>query len=150
MKWRRKPQPSNLVNHAERELALSGLVDPNEPYDVMLADAVMAHVRLFAAQGHSGMSAPITVSLLEKLLRFEPLGPLTGDDSEWVPLDYAPDLAAQNKRCGRVFRRADGTAYDTEGRVFEDTDGSRWTNIDSRVEVTFPYVPSTEVVMRNE
>lgn len=132
---------SNLIAHAERELGNAGLAG-DDGYDGMLVEAVMQHVKLFADQGHSGMSAPFTIGLLERLLRFEPLTPLTGADDEWCPLDYAPDIVAQNVRCGRVFRRADGTAYDIEGRVFVDPDGDTYTGPGSRVDIEFPYTPT--------
>lgn len=132
---------SNLMAHAERELGNAGLAG-DDGYDGMLVDAVLAHVRLFVDQRHSGFSAGMTVQILERLLQFEPLSPLTGADDEWVPLDYGPDIAAQNVRCSHVFRRADGTAYDGEGRVFIDPDGDHLIGAGSRVDVTFPYTPT--------
>ena len=49
-------------------------------------------------------------------------------------------------RCGRVFKeKATGRVYDIDGRVFRDATGC-FTNSESRVEVTFPYVPKTEIV----
>jgi hypothetical protein len=132
---------SNLIAHAERELGNVGLAG-DDGYDGMLVEAVLQHIKLFADQGHSGLSAAMTVGLLERLLRYEPLSPLTGADDEWVALDYGPDVAGQNVRCSHVFRRADGTAYDAEGRVFIDPDGDYLTGAGSRVEVTFPYTPT--------
>lgn len=39
-----------------------------------------------------------------------------------------------------MFKEKDGTAYNIEGKVFSD-DGEVWyTNGDSRVNITFPYV----------
>ena len=39
-----------------------------------------------------------------------------------------------------MFKEKDGTAYDIDGKVFSD-DGEVWyTNRNSRVNVTFPYV----------
>src|SRR3546814_11262809 len=52
----------------------------------------------------------------------------------------------QNKRCPHVFRDKDGTAYDIDGKVFVEESGGSYTNRDSRVEVSFPYVPHTEYV----
>lgn len=133
---------SAIVQHIQREL-------PNADDDTMQA-ILNRHVlnmgRLFALEGHSGFSANVTINMLERLLRFEPLGPLTGEDSEWIELDYGPDMAAQNKRCSHVFKRADGTAYDIDGRIFREPDGTCFTNGSSRVEVTFPYHPTHEYV----
>ena len=44
--------------------------------------------------------------------------------------------------------KENGEAYDGEGRIFRDPDGSCFTSIDSRVPVTFPYVPKREYVDR--
>jgi len=138
---------TNLIDHAERELAAIGLDDPeNDCYNGLTRNAVLEIIRVFADQGHSGMSASIVTSMVEKLMRYEPLGPLTGSDDEWVQLDYAPEIAAQNKRCGHVFKRADGTAYDNNGRVFREPDGSCYTGRGSSVDITFPYTPTVEYV----
>ena len=138
---------SNLTDHARRELAF--LLDSDDEMDKEMGACVLRLIEVFAEQGHSGFSATYCVGLTEKLMRFEPLGPLTGADDEWCVLDYAPDTAAQNKRCGRVFKRSDGTAYDIEGRIFRDPDGSYYTNSESRVEVTFPYTPTRVYVDRS-
>ena len=61
----------NIMRHAERELG--------EGFDIELQEILL----VFSSQGHSGMSAGITTSLVEKLMRYEPIGPLTGEDSEW-------------------------------------------------------------------
>jgi len=86
------------------------------------------------------------------LAMFEPIVPLTGEDWEWTLLDYGVDPKWQNKRCGRVFKDADGRAYDIDGIVFyewfEDENHERhkshFTGKESRVYVTFPYTPTTE------
>ena len=87
------------------------------------------------------------MSLISVLLP-EPLTPLTGESGEWLVHDYDDRMYAQNKRCGRVFQRRDGTAYDIDAVVFRDPDGSCWTNSDSHRDVAFPYTPRTEVVDR--
>lgn len=134
---------SNYLKHLEREW---GVVFPeaDEMQDLMKR-CVIDLTAVFASQGHSGFSAGYATNLLEKVLRFEPLGPLTGAEDEWGE-PYSNDGAQQNKRCGRVFRDADGRAYDIEGRVFVEASGAAYTNRDSRVYVTFPYVPTTERV----
>ena len=105
-------------------------------------------IEVFAEQGHSGFSAAYCVGLTEKLMRFEPLGPLTGADDEWVDVAEESGYALyQNKRCGHVFKTA-GEAYDIQGKIFRDPDGSTWTNGDSRVPVVFPYTPSSVTVDR--
>ena len=133
---------SNLLAHAEHELML--LRDGEEPDEMQreMEGCITSIIRQFAEQGHSGFSAGYAVSCLEKLLRFEPLRPLTGAGDEWI--EVGPGVF-QNKRCSHVFKE-DGRAYDIDGRVFEEPDGVRFTSGDSRVYVEFPYSPKTEIV----
>lgn len=136
---------SNLVRHAEVELAAAGLVGPDAQYEGMVAEAVLELVRVFAKHGHSGYSASIVRKVFAKVAGFEPLCPLTGADDEWCEVG---DGLFQNKRCSHVFKE-NGIAYDSEGRIFRDPDGTTWQNRDSRVAVTFPYTPSAEIVDRD-
>lgn len=125
-------QEGGLMRHAESELGTD--------MDIELRE--LLHV--FALQGQSGFSAAIAAELLGKLLRFEPIGPLTGEPDEWV--EVGPGVH-QNRRCSRVFKQADrfnGQAYDLDGIVWEEPDGGRFTNWESMVPVVFPYTPKTE------
>ena len=131
-----------LLAHAEAELDTVGMTADSTGMNKMMREHILRMVRAFADEGHSGFSSAYAASLLQKLFRFEPLAPLMGDASEWVEVS---DNLWQNKRCGRVFRDADG-AYDIDGRVFRDPDGLCYTNGASRVAVTFPYTPTTEYV----
>lgn len=122
----------NLMAHAESELG-PGM-------DIELRELLL----VFSSQGHSGGSAAITADLVGRLLRYEPIGPLTGEPDEWVEVGEG---MYQNRRCGRVFKQADrfnGQAYDLDGIVWEDPDGGRFTNAKSMVPVVFPYTPVTE------
>lgn len=135
----------SLVAFAEHELSLI----PEDEGDEMQSEmnkCILDIVKIFADQGHSGMSAAYAIGALEKLLRFEPLKPLTGDDSEWTEVT---DGTFQNKRCPHVFKE-DGKAYDIEGKIFRDPDGCCYTSSDSRVYITFPYTPTREYVDRPE
>lgn len=133
---------SNLEAFAESEMKRAGLYDKDSDYGGMLAEAVMKMVKVFADEGHSGMSAPMAISIFQKVARFEPLTPLTGADDEWMEVG---DDTFQNVRCSHVFKK-NGKAYDIEGKVFREPDGGCYTSGDSRVPVTFPYTPKTEYV----
>lgn len=134
---------SNLVKHAERELELLGMgPDTEDGMNRMMREHILTMVRTFADEGHSGFSASYALGVLTKVLDFEPVTPLTGEDDEWTVLGYSDDMAAQNNRCGHVFRRADGTAYDSTGRIFRYPDGGCFTGRGSRVDITFPYTPT--------
>lgn len=143
VRWGLDLQPEgNLVSHARQELEIAGWFEPDVFYGEMMGQAVIDLQKLFAMEGHSGMSAGLATSLFEKTSRFEPLTPLTGEDSEWT--DVA-DGVFQNKRCSHVFKE-NGEAYDINGRIFRDSDGACFTNGKSRVPVNFPYTPTSEYV----
>lgn len=140
----------NLMQHARKEMALlrGPETEPDEMQDA-IDKCVFDIVEIFEEQGHSGSSAPYVISCLEKILRFEPITPLTGSDEEWD--DNCRDGILQNNRCSRVFKEvATGETYDIHGRVFVEPDGSAYTSRDSRVAVQFPYRPSTEYVKVGE
>jgi len=141
----------SLLAHAEAELEAAGYrADDLEdgPNKWMRAN-VLDLLRVFAGQGHSGHSAPYCIDLFEKLARYQPLTPLTGVDEEWNDVsEMSGKPMWQNKRCSRVFKGADGRAYDIDGKVFRDPDGGCFTNAESRVYVAFPYIPTTKIVDR--
>ena len=131
---------TELVRHVRSEV---GRIDR----DVALNCTNIA--RVFSLEGHSGCSASIVIPWIEKALLWEPIAPLTGDSDEWVEVyqDTATGYPLwQNKRCSRVFKEADGKSYDVSGIVFRDPDGACYTNVKSRTEVVFPYLPSTTYV----
>lgn len=150
---------SNYVNHAMLEFRAAGWLDENNKFNDGMQEAICQHVlkllAVFAEEGHSGSSAPYAINLFEKLAKFEPVVPLTGEDWEWFEHDGG---YFQNKRCGHVFKQADrfdGQAYDIDGKIFWnwarfEEDGSvfksYYTSKDSFVPITFPYTPKREYV----
>lgn len=109
---------------------------------------ILQIVQMFAEQGHSGFSANYAISLIEKLLRYEPLTELTGNENEWTKLECIDDGCYQNKRCSRIFKDEGGQAYDLEGKIFSEDGGKSWfTCKDSKVYIDFPYIPHTEEVI---
>jgi hypothetical protein len=134
-----------LVSHAEQELKLLSDGEPDEMQEAMNRH-ILGMVKLFSEEGHSGFSASYAVGLLEKLLRYEPLTPLTGADEEWTEIDGGPGMRWQNKRCSHVFKGDDGRAWDGEGRIFREPNGSCYTGKGSQVYIEFPYTPAREYV----
>lgn len=145
----------SFKSHAEHELFLIGLGPDCDGMNKVMRDHILKMIEVFADEGHSGFSASYAVSILEKLLKFEPITPLTGNDDEWMDIGHD---TYQNIRCGRVFKRKGEGAYDIEGRVFYDEivdeNGkpykSYFTCFESRTPVTFPYVPKTEYLPSND
>lgn len=134
----------NYQRFARREFIAAGY-DPSEKDgpNRWIQDNVLDMLRVMSMQGHSGSSAPFLSGYFNKLSRFEPLTPITGDASEWVDVG---DGMWQNARLSSVFKEADGRAYRYDGRVFREPSGACFTNGDSRVYIEFPYVPTREYV----
>ena len=107
---------SNLVKHAKKELELAGLFDKDSDYDGMLGESALEIVKVFAKQGHSGFSAEVTTQLVEKLMRYEPLTPLTYEPDEWNDVSKESGSPMwQNKRKSSVFSKDGGkTHYDID------------------------------------
>ena len=130
----------SLISHAKFEMRK--MLDSEEDINREMGNNVLELIQTFADQGHSGMSAGFCVSLFKTLANFEPLGPITGEDDEW---NEVSEGCFQNRRCSHVFKQ-DGRAYDINGKVFREPNGCCFTNGDSRVPVTFPYIPKTEYI----
>lgn len=143
--FQKKPE-SHLIAHAKREFLAMGYEPPSStsPADpnLWIQQNILELLKVFADQGHSGFSASYCIDLFTKLARYEPLCPLSGADDEWVDVGHGLE---QNKRCSKVFRQ-DGKAYNIDGKVFMLPDGGTYTSAESRVYITFPYMPKTEYV----
>lgn len=135
----------SFIDFAKSELDAIGMrEDSGDEMNRAMRTHILKMVEAFDEEGHSGFSASYAVSVLSKLLRFEPLSPLTGEDSEWNLISEKDDCY-QNRRCHHVFKDRDG-AYDIQGKVFVGENGSQFTNYESRVWITFPYTPKIEFV----
>lgn len=110
------PETSNLVAHAKRELSLAGIDNADSDYGGAIATAVTELVTTFASQRHSGCSAQITIEILNRLLRYETLTPLTDNPGEWQSVSqHFNEPMWQNIRSPKHFSRDGGkTYYDVE------------------------------------
>lgn len=115
--WDRKlvasAMDSNLTHHALVELSIIGYPnqrDEDASYNKLMTDSIMNLVTLFADQGHSGHTAAYSIELLGKLLKFEPLSPITSSSEEWVHV--GPELW-QNTRNSKCFSKNGGVTYYT-------------------------------------
>jgi hypothetical protein len=103
---------SGLVSYAQDELNRAGLFDEDSDYNGMLGNAALEIVKVFSKQGHSGFSAEVVTQLVEKLMRYEPLSPLTYEPSEWNDVSEASGAPMwQNRRKGTVFSTDGGKTY---------------------------------------
>ena len=128
----------NLLEHAKYELSLLRGDGPDDTQDEMDSH-ILRMVEEFAKEGHSGFSASYANGLLSRLLKYEPITPLTGEDSEW---NGAGDGLLQNNRCSYVFKDLEsGEAYNIQGNVFRNQYGCCFTSKYSAAPVVFPWSP---------
>ena len=109
---------SNLVEHAEYELKLAGLLDKDSDYDGMLGKAVLELVKVFSKQGHSGFSAYQTLQIFNEVASYKPLSPIGVSKDEWMDVtEHTADGKGmwQNRRRSTTFSRDGGkTWYDID------------------------------------
>lgn len=135
----------DLIEYARNELDIMCPPDENgrkEPMQEAIEKNIMDIVRMFADQGHSGMTASYVLGILGRVMKYKPLTPLTGADDEWRDVSFGKSQCEQNIRYCSVFRdnHDNSTAYDVSAKVFSNNGGRSWyTSIESRVPITFPY-----------
>lgn len=94
----------NLVDHAKRELALLG---NEEDFNQSIIKAVEA----FSDFGHSGGSASFAIPMLNDLLQFKNLSPLTDDPAEWMQVEMGEENCWQSCRNPEAFSNDGGKTY---------------------------------------
>ena len=95
---------SRELERIENELKLAGYrldfdkdeIESEDDYTQAIGNSVYELCKLFAEQGHSGMSASLTLCLLTKLLGGGTLTPLTNNPDEWECI--TPDHPASGGR----------------------------------------------------
>lgn len=112
---------SNLVEHAERELALCGQTAEDPDYAKSIVEAVRAFTTYY---GHSGGSASIAIDQLTRLLRHENLAPLTSDPADWMDRsEQTGHPLWQNRRNSKYFSDDGGqTWYGIDGQALPGAD----------------------------
>lgn len=110
---------SPLVAHARRELALMG-------EDQWITDGLCKVVAAFAEMGHSGFSAAHCAAYLDRLLRCQPLTPLTDDPAEWQDRSEISGTPLwQNIRDSRAMSTDGGRTYTLVDEEPQDSDSGQ-------------------------
>lgn len=94
-------QPSNLVDHARKELSLVET-------DPWIIEGICNVIQAFADMGHSGGSASIVIPMINDLLQYKNLYPLTDDPAEW---NEVGQNMWQNSRNSEAFSTDGGKNY---------------------------------------
>lgn len=125
------------VEHAKDELERAGLFDKDSDYGGMLAKAVMAIMKVFSKQGHSGFSAGMCRELFHKLSNFETLTPITNDPDEWQDISEmcSGKPMWQNKR---------------DPRMFSEDGGKTWYNVEELEETKLHDIKTGSLVYLND
>jgi len=96
---------SNLVEHARTELELIG----EEPETI---EGYLKVIQAFADMGHSGGSASVAIPVVNELLQFHNLKPLTDGPDEWNNVSEQSGYEMwQNRRNSEAFSHDGGTTY---------------------------------------
>lgn len=125
-----------LVAHAKRELdiILNQAKKEGNEEDIHMQEVfnkgIIDIIQTFSDCGHSGFSASMAIKYLDRLLRFQPLMPLTLEDDEWaeVGIQHIGDnqiKVYQNKRASNVFKQAD--RFDGKPYCIDGPDGQMVT-----------------------
>lgn len=105
---------SNLLAHAARELELAGVEDDVRP-------SILGAISAFNAYGHSGGSASVCIHILNELLQYKNLSPLTNNSFEWNEVG----TAMGGEEVWQSTRRSDAFSNDG-GRTYYLVDEIRW------------------------
>jgi len=96
---------SNLVKHAQVELARIG-----EETDTV--EGYLKVIQAFADMRHSGGSASVAIPVINQLLQFKNLAPLSDDPDEWMNVsDMSDSEMWQNRRNSEAFSHDGGKTY---------------------------------------
>ena len=142
----------DLVEYAKSELSRLEKNDKDGEQKA-INKSILEIIDVFSKQGFSSFSAGYTIYVLDRLPRFRPISPLTGEDNEWDPprRQHANGVTVyQNKRCPSVFKEVDlddNTIryYDVDAVIVSDNGGITWfTSRKFRKEIEFPYMPPVE------
>lgn len=135
----------------------------DEQYGLMCYDAAEQLLDIFEEQDHSGYSARVVCSIFERLVKGNPLTPVTDEDDQWgerYTAEEDPVKRYQHKRMSSLFKHvdADGTvtyhdinrvqAYDPKLGVFS----TRFVDniVNEYFPLTFPYTGDTIKVRVND
>lgn len=132
---------SNLLEYAKREL--DRIPKDSDGMQEMMNKDILDIIEKFSEQGHSGFSASYAINKLNRLLKWKPITPLTGEEDEWN--EVSSRGCRQNKRCSSVFQQEDGSFEDIDAIIVSDNGGITWfTSGRFRKKIEFPYVPTIE------
>lgn len=103
-----REEQSNLVDHAARELELIH-------EDKSTIAGYLKVIRAFADMGHSGGFAMVAIPIINELLQFKNLSPLTSHPSEWMHI--SPEVWGEKEGRGIWQSKRNPEAFSSDGGV---------------------------------
>jgi hypothetical protein len=150
-----------IKNFAKQELDILAATTP-DAIIIPFAKEILELCESFGKSGQSGASAPYVAyaisETVRKLMLFEPISDITGDENEWHGISETDNgsIIFQNIRCGALFKDGvDSKPYYLHAIVWkgvedEDTftgsvyyDDINFELISSKQLVKFPFKPKT-------
>ena len=147
-------EDSDLIKHAKNEFVYAGWVDQNGRFYDEIQERICYDIldilKVISDQGHSGSSIGYLMHILNILVKYRSITPLTGESDEWDE-PYGLNFCV-NKRDPRVIKYNDGTCVFTDGKIFVDKNGAEYLDGKNSYVVikSFPYMPESEYVYVNE
>lgn len=146
---------SSLIEHAKREFLKLGykpIEECEDDPDKWIQKNVLELLEVFSNQGHSGSSAPYTISMFKKLANFDPIAPIMGTEDEWFDASIGDDIF-QNLRCSAVFKNGKNSKpHYLDAIVWKNQNGNTFTGsvfnskkekIRSSQTIKIPFQPKT-------
>ena len=141
----KKKKQSEFMDFVENELDILGSLAADKDQIQAIKKAIIPLCKLFESFGRiGGAKSKILLRLFAKLAAWMPLTPLLGTDDEWELVKEGEledtDIQYQNKRCPHIYKRKDGTAFNSQATVFS-YNGLVWFRTkDSNENIDFPYI----------
>jgi len=134
---RYRSKNSNYIKYANKEFNITWGDFSDDDMQCWMADDVLDILSLLSMQGDSGSTIGYKLGLLNKLIKFNPIAPLTFEDDEFSPADINMGTSRQNKRNSSVFLKDNGvityldgfikqSAYHFFEGVWEDGTNTTW------------------------
>lgn len=167
--WKR--EKSNMEIWAENEIKIAcekernGSPEGEWDYGVACYESALKAFRCLCEDGHSGMSMSLTTSILNTLIKGQPLTPIEDIDDVWLEgrrYGETDHTTYQCKRMSSLFKYVydDGrVVYSDVNRfsaVYKDNPTVSWHNgqvdkiVGEILPVTMPYIPKTYKVVCEE
>lgn len=131
-----------LVDFAKEELERAGLFKKDSDYEGQLGKAVLALVKVFAKQGHSGFSAQQAIEIFGRVAKYKILTPID------TPVESDYSVVCDDRTNGKTIlqhRRLSSLFSSDNGKTWYDIDAKRtlWDRLTGKVfhNIQFPYWP---------